>query len=151
MLTLGTVSCFSELDIHCLKANNLPTPPKNILLYGIVLVVNDCFLFFLFMHIMKKKKVEHDVAKVRRMIRYVQDYLVIRCMPISFFHHKVSPHTLTQLLYHLWWGIKTWRSWSVLIAILYKNGENSHLRINPDANENPNITNTYVTGQNYYF
>ena len=30
VFTLGTVSCFSELDIHCLNAND---PPKNIALW----------------------------------------------------------------------------------------------------------------------
>jgi len=82
------------------------TPPKNIALWHCA--SSEWHFFFLFYaYILKKKKVEHDVAKVRRMIRYVQDYLVIRCMPISFFHHKVSPHTLTQLLYRLWWRKKT--------------------------------------------
>ena len=37
-VTLGTVSCFSELDIHCLNAN---TPPQKMSLCGIVQVVNE--------------------------------------------------------------------------------------------------------------
>ena len=41
VFTLGTVSCFSELDIHCLNANN---PPKNIALWDCARSELGCFL-----------------------------------------------------------------------------------------------------------
>ena len=104
VFTLGTVSCFSELDIHCLNANN---PPKNIALWDCArgelrgfLSQNRCLL--------NPMGVDVSRTRVRQRNKHGGIWFRVQTSPGKTISHKCGK--VFRCLAYSWLTIATWQT-----------------------------------------